>query len=444
VSREGRAIDEQERITCHGSGFWLTAEQLYFKGLIERMRILFMHNNFPGQYRRIYKYIMEEPSIRGVDMVAATLASNEQKTPIKKVTYKPHREPTKKMHPSLVSTERAVLMGQAAYKALLPVKQKGYRPDIILSHSGWGGNMFLKDLFPDSKLLTYYEWYYHSRNSDGDFLMKEPYDANGQLRIRMKNTPILQDLAAMDWGQCPTEFQASKIPDIFRSKITVLHDGVDTDYFQPDAAAKIKVAGKIFTAEDEVVTYVARGMEPYRGFPEFMETVSILQKQRPNLQVVILGKDRVAYGSTRSDGKSYKEWALETFELDLDRVHFLGLQPLQVFRALMQISSAHVYLTVPFVLSWSMLEAMGTGALIVGSDTDPVRELVTDGDTGVLVPFGEPQAIADKLMHVLDNPSEYQDVRKNARDLILAKYSTNDLLPRYWDLIQTVANGSQV
>ncbi|NVJ97143.1 MAG: glycosyltransferase [Alphaproteobacteria bacterium] len=405
------------------------------------MRILFMHNNFPGQYRRILQYIKDNKT--GIDMTAATLVSNEQDFGIKRVNYKPHRKPTEKIHPALFSTEKAVLMGQAAYKALMPLEKKGYKPDIILSHSGWGGNMFLKDQFPDAKLLTYYEWYYHSRFSDGDFLRGEPYDANGQLRIRMKNTPILQDLAAMDWGQSPTQFQHSKLPDIFKDKVSVLHDGVDTDYFAPLAKAKVTIGEHTFSAEDEVITYVARGMEPYRGFPQFIEMVSILQKRRPNLHAVVLGNDRVAYGSERADGKSWKEHALETYQPDMSRLHFLGLQPLKVFRSLMQITSAHVYLTVPFVLSWSMLEAMSTGALIVGSDTDPVKELITDGETGLLVPFHEPEAIADKLDQVLDNKQEYAGIKKAARDHILAKYSVNDLLPQYWQLIESVANGSQ-
>ncbi len=405
------------------------------------MRILFMHNNFPGQYRRIVEHIKDKP---GLEMVAATLAGNEQKFRPKRVNFKPHREPTPKIHPAIHSTEKAVLMGQAAYKALLPLQAKGYRPDIILSHSGWGSNMFLRDLFPDSKLLTYYEWYYHSRFSDGDYLRGEPYDPNGQLRIRMKNTPILQDLASMDWGQCPTQFQHSKFPDIFKDRISVLHDGVDTDYFAPNPKAKVTIGEHTFTAEDEVITYVARGMEPYRGFPQFIETVATLQKMRPNLQVVVLGNDRVAYGSERADGKSYKEWALEKFQPDMSRLHFLGLQPLKAFRTLMQISSAHVYLTVPFVLSWSMLEAMSTGALIVGSDTEPVRELITDGENGVLVPFKEPEVIAEKLNQILDNRQDYAELKKAARDHILAKYSIKDLLPQYWQLIESVANGSHI
>ncbi|NVK42688.1 MAG: glycosyltransferase [Oceanospirillaceae bacterium] len=405
------------------------------------MRILFMHNNFPGQYRRIVEHIKDKP---GIEMVAATLESNEQKFRPRRVSYKPHREPSQKTHPALVSTERAVIMGQAAFKSLLPLQKRGYKPDIILSHSGWGANMFLKDIFPDAKLLTYYEWYYHSRNSDGDFLREEAYDPNGEMRIRMKNTPILQDLAAMDWGQCPTQFQHSKFPSIFRDRLSVLHDGVDTNFFKPDPAAKHTIGNITLSADDEVITYVARGMEPYRGFPQFIETVSKLQKMRPNVHAIVLGNDRVAYGSARQDGKTYKEWALEEFQPDMDRLHFLGLQPLNVFRTLMQISSAHVYLTVPFVLSWSMLEAMSAGALIVGSDTEPVRELITDGENGVLVPFWEPDAIAEKLNHILENKKEYAGLRKAARDHIVDKYSIKDLLPQYWQLIESVANGSHI
>lgn len=405
------------------------------------MRILFMHNNFPGQYRRIMRYLKDNKP--DVSMTAATLTGNQQKFPIRRVNYSPHRDARKDIHPSLIATERAVINGQAAYKALMPLKQKGYKPDIILSHSGWGNGMFMKDLFPDAKLLSYYEWYYHSIDSDGTFLSGKEYDANGQLRIRMKNTPILQDLAAMDWGQSPTAFQHGQLPSIFRDRVSVLHDGVDTDYFQPDLNAKLTIGDVTLTAEDEVISYVARGMEPYRGFPQFMEAVSKLQKLRPNLHVVILGNDRVAYGSERPDGKTYKEWALEEFEYDEKRLHFMGLQPLDILRRLLQLTSAHVYLTVPFVLSWSMLEAMGTGTLIVGSDTEPVRELITDGENGVLVPFFDVDAQVETLCHILDNKADYKPLRDKARETILETYSVNDLLPKYWQLIETVANGSQ-
>ncbi|MBL4789137.1 MAG: glycosyltransferase, partial [Kordiimonadaceae bacterium] len=260
----------------------------------------------------------------------------------------------------------------------------------------------------------------------------------------MKNTPILQDMAAMDHGQCPTLFQHSQMPAAFRDNISVLHDGVDTKLFKPDPKAKVTFGDHVFTAEDEVITYVARGMEEYRGFPQFMRTVAILLKQRPNLQVLILGNDRVAYGSERADGKTWKEAMLEELKLDESRVHFMGLQPLSVFRAAMQITSAHIYLTVPFVLSWSLLEAMSAGALIVGSDTEPVAEVLTDGENGVIVPFFEPETIAEKVMHILTNKAEYAPLKVAARKKMVENYATKDLLPQYWQLIKSVANGTQV
>ena len=248
----------------------------------------------------------------------------------------------------------------------------------------------------------------------------------------------------MDWGQSPTKFQHSKFPDIFRDRISVLHDGVDTDFFAPDETASVTIGDVTLTAEDEVITYVARGMEPYRGFPQFMEAVAKLQKLRSNLHIVMLGKDRVAYGAQREDGKTYREWALETFDFDMSRLHMPGLQSLPTFRDLMRITSAHVYLTVPFVLSWSLMEAMSTGALILGSDTEPVREMITDSENGVLTDFFDTDALVSKLCHILDNKADYQPLREKARQTILDNYSTKDLLPRYWKLIQSVANGSQM
>ena len=403
------------------------------------MKILFIHNNFPGQYRRIYQYLSQFPDY---EMAVATLATNKQDFDLPSVRYRPHREPRNNIHPSLVSTEAAVLMGQAAYKALLKVRDSGKAPDIILSHSGWGASLFLKDLFPDAKLLNYYEWYYHCHGSDGEFLRDEPYGPDDEIRLRMKNTPILQDLSIMDWGQSPTAFQHSQLPAIFHDKVTVLHDGVDTAYYCPDSTARIDLPdGRSLTVDDEVVTYVARGMEDYRGFPQFMEAIAALQKRRPNMHTVLLGADRVAYGARQPDGKGLKNWALKTFEFDTNRLHFLGVQPFGTFRNLMQVSSAHVYLTVPFVLSWSLMEAMSCGALIVGSDTAPVREVIKDGENGVLVPFFEPEVLADRLDRVLQRPGDFLEQRKQARHTIVTQYGVEDILPRQRTLIEDVASG---
>lgn len=403
------------------------------------MKILFSHNNFPGQYRRLLGYIAD---MKDVQAAAVTLESNQNGFAIPRIKFKPHREPKKDLHPAVTGVERAVLMGQGAYKSLMEMKKKNGQPDIILAHSGWGAGLFFKDIFPDAKLLNYYEWYYHCHGGDGEFIERQRYDANAEIRIRMKNTPILHDLAAQDWGQSPTHFQKSRFPEIFRNNISVLHDGVDTAFFAPEKGARIDVGGgKILTEHDEVISYVARGMEPYRGFPQFMEAVSKLQKVRPNLHVVILGADRIAYGSQLPSGKGMKEPMLEKFEFDHDRLHFMGLQPLEFLRNLFRITAAHIYLTAPFVLSWSMLEAMSTGALIVGSSTEPVQELITDGENGLLVDFWDNDALVDRVVSVLENPGEFEHMKQSARNRIVNHYSKDDLLPKYWQMITDVAEG---
>jgi len=403
------------------------------------MRILFVHNNFPGQYARIVRRLKDSP---GFELMSASLATNKQPAPIKRVGYADHRPARKDIHPALHYSERCVIRAQAAYKALAPLQQKGWQPDIMLAHSGFGDGMFLKDLFPHARYMPYFEWYYHTYGSDVSFLdgqERKPPDV--EFRIRLKSTAILHDLAAMDWGQCPTRFQRSQFPDLFQGRITTLHDGVDTDYFVPDPEAALTIGEQTFRKGDPVVSYIARGMEPYRGFPQFIEALSILQKDNKAVHAIIIGEDMTAYGSKRKDGKTHKQWALEQFPLDMSRTHFMGRQPLKTLKKVQQITAAHVYLTVPFVLSWSMMEAMSAGALIVGSDTEPVREMIRDGENGLLVPFWQPDKLAETLGKVMADPAAYDDQRAAARRLIVERYPMSELTARYQRLIETVAAG---
>jgi glycosyltransferase involved in cell wall biosynthesis len=401
------------------------------------MRILFLHNNFPGQYRRIAGHLRGR---EGIEMLAGTLASNRQEFGIRRIDYTPHREVTKDIHPTLAASERAVLTAQAAFKALYPLKQSGWTPDLVMAHSGWGPSLLVKELWPDTRMISLFEWYYRARGSDTDFL--EPVSHDAAARAHFKNVPILLDLATMDWGTSPTRWQWSQFPPHLTHNISVLHEGVDTDFFSPGEDS-VEADGRVFTAEDEVITYVARGMEPYRGFPQFMEAVSILQRRRPDLHVLVAGQDRTAYGKTRSDGKTHREHALGTFDLDESRIHFLGLVPLARLRAMFRITRAHVYLTVPFVLSWSMLEAMASGALVVGSDTPPVKELITDGEVGVLTDFFDPARIAASIEAVLSGEVDSERLTQAARRTIVEQYALQVILPRQWNMMTAVANGEQ-
>lgn len=397
------------------------------------MRILFLHNNFPGQYRRIVNFLREREDI---EMVAGTLASNEQDFRVARVNYTPHRDVSDKIHPTLVSVERAVLHAQAAFQALYALHREGWAPDLVCSHSGWGPSLLIRELWPNTRLLSLYEWYYRPRGSDADFLA--PMSHDGAARTLFKNLPILADVAAMDWGTSPTRWQWSQFPEHLRSNISVLHEGVDCDFFAPGEAS-VTVGERTFTAEDEVITYVARGMEPYRGFPQFMEALSKLQKRRPNLHVLIAGNDRTAYGRRRDDGKTHREHALATLDLDVSRIHFMGLVPLPTLCSMFRITRAHVYLTVPFVLSWSMLEAMATGALVLGSATPPVRELISHDVNGVLTDFFDTDRIADDLEAILKGDVDTARLKQAARDTILADYALPLILPRQWALMRAVA-----
>ena len=397
------------------------------------MKILFLHNNFPGQYRRIAGFLRE---LDGVELIAGTLASNKQDFGVRRINYAPHRDVTDKIHPTLVVTERAVLTAQAAFQALYELRKENWVPDLVCAHSGWGPSLLVRELWPQTRLLTLYEWYYRARGSDADFL--EPITHDGAARAHFKNLPILADIAEMDWGTSPTRWQWSQFPAHLRTNMSILHEGVDCEFFAPGADS-VEVNGRTFTAADEVITYVARGMEPYRGFPQFMEAVAKLQQRRPDLHVLIAGNDRTAYGKRRADGKTYREHALETLDLDESRVYFLGLVPLQTLRAMFRITRAHVYLTVPFVLSWSMLEAMASGALVLGSDTPPVRELIGHDVNGLLTDFFDPDRIADDIETILRGDVDTARLKSTARATIVLDYALQSIIPRQWALMRAVA-----
>ncbi len=352
---------------------------------------------------------------------------------IHKAIYKPAREVSLDIHPYVKPLEQAVLEGQAAYRIAHTLQAEGFIPDVIYGHSGWGPTLFMKDLFPQAKLFCYFEWFYQAHGSNCDFDPNDPLNADDEARIRIRNAAILLDLYACDQGLSPTAWQRQQFPAEFHPKLQVRHDGVDTNFFRPNPGAKL-VLPRIdldLSHVEALITYVARGMEPYRGFPQFIEAIALVQQQHPHCHVVIVGEDRVAYGSPRPDGKTYKQHMLETVPLDLTRVHFTGNIPYSEHLQVLQASSVHVYLTYPFVLSWSFMEALSTGCLIVASDTPPVREVLEDGINGLFVDFFSPQSIAERIIEALDHLPQMANLRTQARQTILERYDLNQLLPEH-------------
>lgn len=412
------------------------------------MRILFVHDHFPGHYKHVAAALAANPANR---VVFATAARREAGAEIGAAaaipgvemrTYLPHRGPGEATHPYVRPFEDAVLRGQAMFRLCRGLRKEGFVPDLICAHAGFGPGLYLKEAFPEAPLLSYFEWFYRPASADADFLggTMHPDDA---CRVRTRNAAILVELTQCDRGLCPTEFQLSQFPAAFRDKMTMLHDGIDTELFSPRPGTPMVLPGLDLSQAPEIVTYATRGMEPYRGFPQFMRAAALLLERRPDLHIVVGGADTVAYGARRPDGRSYKEAALaELADRDLSRLHFCGPLDGERWRTLLRAATVHVYLTVPFVLSWSLLEAMSTGTAIVASDTAPVREVMADGVEGLLADLRSPEAIARRVEEALDGRALRSGLADAARRRILSQYRLDDLLPRHLGLLQNLASGS--
>lgn len=401
------------------------------------MRFVFLHSNFPAQFVHLAIHLAQNPS----NQVVFITGREEGNLPgVRKIVYSKHREVSPETHFYIKSFENDVLQGQAVFRELIKLKEEGFVPDLIYGHSGWGLPMFVKDIFPQSKLVCLFEWFYHAHGTDADFDPSDPLSVDGALRIRVNNAPILLDLNSCDWGISPTYWQHRQFPLEYQPKISVIHDGIDMEMIKPNPGVKLVLPsiGMDLSDAKEIVTYVARGMEPYRGFPQFIEAVRLITDERPKCHVVIVGADRVAYGKSLPDGKTYKQAMLEKVPLDMSRVHFTGLLPKLDYLKVLQASSAHVYLTRPFVLSWSMLEAMAAGCLVVASNTAPVAEVISDGANGFYTDFFSPTEIARRVIHVLNNQSEYQGIRAKARETISERYALQKLLPVQINLLHSV------
>jgi len=399
------------------------------------MKFLFSHRNFPAQFRHILIELAKDPENEIVFLTGTQ--NNLQIKGVQKYTYKLKRKVPQDCHRYLRQYEEAVIHGQAAAEAAINLKRQGFIPDVIYAHS-WGNSMFLKDVFPDVPQLNYCEWYYNAKGADIGF-DGEKINEDRMALTKCKNAQLLIDLVNCDKGICPTKWQKIQIPKEFHNKIEVIHDGIDTDYFIPDKNATLKIprTNIELNAKDEIITYATRGMESYRGFPQFMEIAEKLLKLRPNLHVVIGGEDRVCYGP-KPQNTTFKEIMLNKLDLDMSRVHFTGGLPYSEYLKLLQISSVHVYLTYPFILSWSLLEAMSVGCQIVASKTAPVEEVIEHNKNGILVDFYDINGFVEQINYLLDNPQD--DLGKNARQTIVNNYDLKKLLPKHIEILKQLAN----
>jgi glycosyltransferase involved in cell wall biosynthesis len=408
------------------------------------MKFLFVHQNFPGQYLHLARHLGSQP---GNEIVFLTQRKDADLPGVKKVVYAPKRKPSRQTHHYLREAEAGVLNGQEVARAALALRSTGFVPDVMLGHNGWGEIWYLKDIYPKTPLIGYFEFFYRPEGADIEFEPGVSEQLDTAPRLRTKNIGNLLGLEAADLGQCPTRWQQSLYPERYRSMLRVVHEGIDTRIVRPDPAAKFSLPNtdRELTPQDEVLTYVARNLEPYRGFQSFMRSLPSVLSLRPKAHVIIVGGDEVSYGTRLPKGKTYRAEMLRELEgsLDLSRVHFLGRVPYSIFLTVLRISRAHVYLTYPFVLSWSMLEALAAGCLVIGSRTAPVEEVLRHRENGLLVDFFDTAAIADAVVDALANPEAYRAIRERARRAVIEGYDLHTLaLPAQLKLVREAAEPS--
>lgn len=405
------------------------------------MRVLFIHQNCPGQYRHLAPRLASQPQNK---VVFITQPGKPSIPGVTKIEYKPTRQPSRQTHSYIRNLEAAILNGQAVARAALALKKRGFTPDLVCAHPGWGESLYIKDVYPTTPLLIYCEFYYRPSGSDVDFDPARKVTLDDSCRVRTKNAVNLLSLESCDRGISPTRWQRAQFPKEFIDRIAVIHDGIDTNAASPNPDATFTVPGGLtLTRRDEVVTYVARNLEPYRGFPSFMRALAESCRRRPHCHFLIVGGDGVSYGARLPDGKSYRQKMIEEVAIDPERVHFLGKLPYTKYLSVLHVSSAHVYLTYPFVLSWSMLEAMSAECLVIASDTAPVTEVITDGRNGLLVDFFSPIAIADRVDEVLDHKDRMGEIRRRARQTILERYDLANCLRRQLRLMADLLGGKE-
>ncbi len=409
------------------------------------MNILFIHQNFPGQFKYLAPALVQQ----GHQVLAMTMQKTTAKDwqGVKLIPYGASRSTTPNVHPWVSDFETKVIRGEACFRAALKLKEQGFEPHVIIAHPGWGESLFLKEVWPQAKLGIYCEFYYHPQGADvgfdPEFPVKDPGDA---CRLKLKNLNNLLHFDIADAGISPTHWQASTFPDAFRSKITVVHDGIDTHTLSPNPHVSLTINASTgnsitLTKADEVVTFVNRNLEPYRGYHIFMRALPKLLKLRSNARILIVGGDDVSYGARPENGQKWKDIFINEVrphisDSDWQRVYFLGNLPYQYFIPILQLSSVHVYLTYPFVLSWSLLEAMSIGCAIVASDTQPLHEAIIHNETGRLVNFFDHQTLADEIAELLANASERQRLGANARAFAQANYDLKTVcLPKQLEWI---------
>jgi glycosyltransferase involved in cell wall biosynthesis len=407
------------------------------------VKYLFVHQNFPGQYLHLVKHLV---ALDCHEILFISEPNANQLAGVRKVVYRLPRGPSATTHPDAQEFEVACLRAETVARTAERVKRLGFTPDIIIGHHGWGELLNIRDVWPEAPLLGYFEFYYHTDGVDVGFDPEFPSDPALYARIRAKNAVNLLALTMGGHGQTPTRWQRSTFPPWAATSLEVLPEGADLATCTPRPAIRrrpLTLGGITIAPREKLVTYVARNLEPYRGFHVMMRALPRVLAARPDVRVVMVGGDDVSYGMRPPKG-TWRERLLAELDgkLDLSRLHFPGKIDYRHYLALLQRSDAHVYLTYPFVASWSLREAMAVGAPVIASDTPPVAEFIRDRRTGLLTPCLDATLLAERILEVLEDPPLARRLGAAARRYAEQHLRMEDHIAGYRDLIRRLTRAA--
>jgi glycosyltransferase involved in cell wall biosynthesis len=402
------------------------------------MKILFVHQNFPGQFGRLASIFAAE----GHEVVALGTRETSSVPGVAYHRYTPASGPDAREYQGRYAP--VITPVQRAYGAAVQARRlarQGFAPDLVVVNVGWGEGLFLKDIWPKARHVAYFEYFYAAEGQDVGFDPEFPVRNEETIwRLRLRNALLLAALYSCDAAVSPTEYQRNTFPAYLRDRIAVIHDGIDTQALQPDPAAALQIGddGPRVARDTPLVTYVTRNIEPMRGSHVVIRSLPGLLGLHPGLRVLCIGGNDVSYSAHPPEGKTWLDIfrAQVEREVDWSRVHFVGRVPYNLYVRALQASSAHLYLTYPFVLSWSLIESMALECRIVASATAPVQEVITEGETGRLFPFFDANALVARVRETLEAPdgsaAMAREARRRAQDLYDFK---SRCLPRWREFL---------
>jgi len=399
-------------------------------------KILFVHNNFPAQFLHIAETLAADP---GFEVAAIGTHTARRLSGVDLVQYSLRDGDVAATHPFARRFDLECRRAEEVLYAASSLSARGFVPDLVFAHPGWGEALPLRAMFPGARIVTYCEFFYRVTGQDSGFDPEFPgIGIDGDVALHLKNAATLLALVDCDAAVSPTQWQRSTFPAEFQPKIKVVHEGIDTGKAKPSPHASLRLrTGRVLTKADEVVTFAARNFEPVRGFHIFTRALPRILAANPRAQILLVGGDGAPYGALPPDGQSWRKIFFDEIagKVDTSRIHFTGHLGRQEFLQALQISLAHVYLTYPFVLSWSLLEAMSTGCLVIASATPPVEEVV-NAENGILFPFFDADQLADRVVEALAHPRRFKSLRAQARATIVKRFDLRSVcLPRVFDLL---------